>query len=66
MLTRMKAIRLSKGISQSVISKEIGINRTWYNLVENGRYNPTERTLELIEAYFGEPIDKLISKCEIK
>ena len=39
--SKMKDARLSKGLSQAELAKEIGVSRQTINMIENGDYNPT-------------------------
>ena len=39
--SKMKDARLSKGLSQVELAKEIGVSRQTINMIENGDYNPT-------------------------
>ena len=38
---KMKAARQEKGLSQSDLSKLVGVSRQTINMVESGEYNPT-------------------------
>ena len=38
---KMKAARQEKGLSQSELSKLVGVSRQTINMVESGEYNPT-------------------------
>ena len=38
---RMRAARQEKGLSQSELSKLVGVSRQTINMVESGEYNPT-------------------------
>jgi len=38
---RMKSARQAKGLSQSELSKLVGVSRQTVNMVESGEYNPT-------------------------
>ena len=38
---KMKSARQAKGLSQSELSKLVGVSRQTVNMVESGEYNPT-------------------------
>ena len=38
---RMRTARQEKGLSQSELSKLVGVSRQTINMVESGEYNPT-------------------------
>lgn len=54
---RVRQIRKSKGITQTFVAKELGINVQTYNGYELGRRNIKAETLEKIANVLNEPIE---------
>jgi transcriptional regulator with XRE-family HTH domain len=50
---KLKAIRLSKGITQTDLAERLNIDRTHLNKVENGIVKPSLALLERIAAELG-------------
>lgn len=62
----MKAYRLAHGITQSDMSRQIGINRSDYCLIENGRLHPTENIIVKFEKTFNMPFNELMYVIQLK
>ena len=56
----LKRIRTKKAISQTSISKELGIDRAFISNIENGKTNPTLSTIAKLAKAVGVSIDILL------
>lgn len=56
--------RIEKRISQSELSKAVGLSRTFINLMENGQRAPSYNTLERMTQYLGVSLDSIIMEAE--
>ncbi|MGY0400672.1 helix-turn-helix domain-containing protein [Carnobacterium jeotgali] len=62
-----KALRKEKKISQTELSKKSGIHRNYISDFENGRNNPTDKTIrKLLEPLGISYVDFLIDYCGVK
>lgn len=58
---RIREIRENQGISQEQFALKIGLDRTYYNSVENGRRNVSIRNISKIAEGFNITISELFS-----
>ena len=49
----LKEIRLSKGITQVSIAKNLGVDRSFVSNIENGKTNPTLSTITSLAKVLG-------------
>lgn len=56
----LKAIRIENGLSQKQLADMVGITQPTYSNIENGKRNPTIKTLKRIAKALGCSIDDLI------
>ena len=56
---RMRTARQEKGLSQSELSKLVGVSRQTINMVESGEYNPTLGLCLKICHALGKTLDEL-------
>ena len=57
---RLKELREEKGISQSQLAKETGLNQASISLLEGGRRVPTAPTIITLAKYFEVTTDYLL------
>lgn len=58
--TYLKIGRLKRGVTQECAGVEVGISRQLYNLIENGKLEPSASVkIKLIQIY-NKPITKLL------
>ena len=50
---QVKAARLKSGISQAVLAEELGMHESQVSRLENGKTNPTIRTLRRVADVLG-------------
>ena len=50
---RIKELRISQGLTMEQFGERIGIKRSYISLIENGKNNPTDKTIMLICREFG-------------
>ena len=59
----LKAVRVSKSLTQEVVAERMGITQSTYNGIEKGRFEPTLGTIEKISVALGcAPADLLVSE----
>lgn len=58
----LKELRVSKGITQVQLAKQLGISRSTVGMYENGSREPDFETLELIADYFNVDTDYLLGR----
>lgn len=58
----LKELRLSKGITQVELAKQLGISRSTIGMYESGSREPDFETLELIADYFNIDTDYLLGR----
>lgn len=61
--TWMKALRMKKGLSQTVTGEKLGMSQTYYSMIESGQ-RKKELSLELatkIAELFDVPLDTIIA-----
>lgn len=57
---KIKKLRLAKGLSQSQVAKELGADKSFMSNLENGRKNPTLKTLIKLAKALGVTMDQLM------
>lgn len=62
--TRLKELRLKKGISQAVIAEYLGVTKQAYSLYELGKREPDFEALLKIGEYFEVTVDYLLKGSE--
>lgn len=62
----LKAIRKSKGLSQREVACRVGISQPSYSNIENGKHDPTLKTLRRIAVALECSISDLIAEEETK
>lgn len=60
--TILKELRLSKGITQVELAKQLGISRSTVGMYESGSREPDFETLELIADYFNIDTDYILGR----
>lgn len=60
MILQLKLMRMAKGLSQSEVAEELSLPQSVYSLLETGRLKPSAVQAHKLEAFFGEPIEKLV------
>ncbi len=61
-MTRLKELRLKKGVLQSEVAAYIGVNNSTYAYYERGTHNPTPETLCKLADFFGVSVDELLGR----
>lgn len=64
--TRLRSLRLEAALSQSELSKMIGVSKSSINMYERGEREPGFETLEIIADYFNVDMDYLLGKSDTK
>jgi transcriptional regulator with XRE-family HTH domain len=59
---RIRELRLARGLSQSELSKKLGLSKSRISMYEIGERQPDFETLELIADYFNVDMDYLLGK----
>lgn len=59
-VTRLKLIRMNRGLSQREVAKKLCISRPWYTLIEGGRLIPSNEVKSRLNEMFGEPSEELL------
>ena len=62
----LKILRMTKFKNQFDAADALGISRPWYNMIENGRLDPTDEIKYKLESVFGTPSDVLLSTANIE
>ncbi len=62
---RLKSLRLEKKLTQTQVSKELGISQPAYSEWEKGTKSPTPDKLPKLAAYFGVSTDYLLGKDDV-
>lgn len=65
MITNLRVIRTSMGLTQGQAADKIGISRGLYSPIESGRYNPTETIKEKLADFFGHSADDLLKPATV-
>ncbi len=62
MVTAMKLIRMSQRMPQDKVAKLTGISRSYYSMIESGRYLllPEDPIRKRLEKVFKKPADELL------
>lgn len=63
---RIIELRLSKGMTQGELAKELGLSPSSIGMYEQGRRKPSFELLEKISDYFNVDMDYLMGRSEIK
>lgn len=58
----LKAIRIEKGLSQKQLADMVGISQPSYSNIENGKRNPTVKTLKKIVKALNCNIEDLLEE----
>src|SRR4051794_14697537 len=58
--TRVRELRLAKGLSQQALSGD-GISPGYVSLIESGKRTPSPATVALLAERLGVPVDRLVS-----
>lgn len=59
-MLNIKKIRLDMGFSQCYVSSEIGISDRAYRDIENGKANPSLKTVKNLERFFNKTYQELL------
>lgn len=57
---RIRSARKEAGLSQEVLAKKIGVNRSYLSLVENGKSSPTFEFVEKIAGGIGLRVEDIV------
>ncbi|GFP25909.1 hypothetical protein HKBW3S43_01448 [Candidatus Hakubella thermalkaliphila] len=57
---RIRLLRQAKGLTQEEVAHALAMRQPTYSFLESGRLRPSKRQVSLLEAYFGEPVEKLL------
>ena len=60
MASRIKALRLKKGLKQGEFAEAMGVQQSTVSNWETGRYEPDNETLKTIASYFRVSVDYLL------
>lgn len=58
----LRSLRLERGLTQDELSKDIGIKRSAISMYENGKREPSFKTLEMFADYFNVDMNYLLGK----
>ncbi|MBU5669575.1 helix-turn-helix transcriptional regulator [Peptoniphilus sp. MSJ-1] len=61
-MTRLKQLRLEKGMSQSELSKAVGVSPKYISFLENGERTPSLRIAKRIADFFRVQIEDIFLK----
>lgn len=56
---KLKKARKKMGLSQKDVAKKLGISRSMYTLIENGKRNPSIKVLKKMINVFGDQINDI-------
>ena len=59
---RIKELRLESGKSQEVIAKEMGLSKSAYERLENGKIDISLKSLEVVASYYNITVNELITQ----
>ena len=59
MKNRLKLLRVERDLTQADVAKSIGISRSTYSNIENGKSNPDFKTLVLLVSFFKIPANEI-------
>lgn len=65
-LTRMRILRKDKDRTMKQIADDLGIDESYYSLVETGKRKPSDDLAEKISKYYGHPWEKLVAVVQVK
>lgn len=60
--TRLKMLRAARGCSQETMAADIGLDRTYYAAVENGKRNVSLKNIKKIAVGFRLSLSELFSE----
>ena len=63
-ITKIKIIRLQRGLRQWDIAKEIGVSESYLSKIENGKVKPNELLMKSIAKLLKVPVEEIINKDE--
>ena len=61
-VSRLKELRLKKGVLQSDVAAYIGVNSSTYAYYERGTHKPTPEMLCKLADFFGVTVDELLGR----
>jgi DNA-binding XRE family transcriptional regulator len=61
-MTKLKAVRLSKGLTQTAVAKALGITSRMYQYLEADERKPSWKVAAKLEDLFELPARELLSK----
>ena len=64
-MTRLKFLRITRRLSQDVVSEKTRIPRAHVSMIENGRMNPRPEQLAALAALFQWPAETLLAQVEV-
>jgi len=59
---RIKELRIESGKSQEVIAKEMGLSKSAYERLENGKIDISLKSLELVAKYYNLNLSELVTQ----
>ncbi|MDD4831052.1 MAG: helix-turn-helix transcriptional regulator [Candidatus Paceibacterota bacterium] len=59
MTTKIKDLRLAKGLTQEDLAREVGVRRETIVFVEQGKYVPSLKLAYDISKFFGKKIEEI-------
>jgi transcriptional regulator with XRE-family HTH domain len=59
---RIKELRLETGKSQEIIAKEMGLSKSAYERLENGKIDISLKSLEVVASYYSVTVNELITQ----
>ena len=64
-ISRMKVLRKDRGKTIQEVADVIGIDQSYYSLVENGKREPSDDIQKKFEAYFNVSFKKLAEHVKV-
>lgn len=61
-MNRLKALRLSRGLTIRALADQVGISHTQITHIENGKRNLTSKNASRVADFFGVSVDYLLGK----
>ncbi|MBN1039353.1 transcriptional regulator [Clostridium botulinum] len=62
--TKIKLLRVERGITQEDLAIDLGVNRSTISEIERGTFNPSLKLAFSIANYFGRTIDEIFEILE--
>jgi len=62
----LRSVRKNKGVTQTEVAKQMGVNQNTYSYWENGKAKIDNETLKKLADYFEVSVDHLLGRDEIK